>query len=186
MNNVVINGTIQDIKFSHRVNTTDYYKAKVIVPRHKDTTDVITVKFKLKENTDNYNVGDRLNIMGSVRSHNTENGTDVYIYSHLDKCPDNTVNRVEIDGRICKLGKYDTEAGKYTFVLANNIYTSKQQKINNYIPCIAWHNVAKRMSELPVSTQIKLYGKLQTHTYRKDDNEYLVTQLVVQKFEVVE
>ena len=41
------------------------------------------------------------------------------------------------------------------------------QKLNSYLPCIAWGNTAKLVSKLKVNDQIEIHGELHSREYTK-------------------
>jgi single-stranded DNA-binding protein len=74
----------------------------------------------------------------------------------LDEEDHEIINQFTVDGRICNI---DDEIrvlnkGKQNihFILANNmIVDNDKQKLNSYLPCIAWGNMAKQVSQLKVN-----------------------------------
>ena len=87
-------------------------------------------------------------------------------------------NDFVVDGRICKLDKLRVlKSGKKNihFILANNLEFGKNgQKLNSYLPCIAWGKVAKQVESMKVNDKIKIHGKLQSREYKKyySDDEF--------------
>ena len=67
------------------------------------------------------------------------------------------------------------------FTLANNIFTSSN-KINSYIPCTAYGELAEKISKLSISDFITIQGEFHSHTYkRKSDKEIMLAHEVVVK-----
>ena len=58
------------------------------------------------------------------------------------------------------------------FLLANNIITdAKAQKINNYLPCVAWGQTAKQIASYKVNDAVKIKGSLHSRQYKKQLSE---------------
>ena len=122
-----------------------------------------------------------MDLVGNLRSFSEKlpsgkNKVHLYVFIYFD--PPSTdesfsdvVNRVTIDGRICKKDILrTTQNGKTNihFILANNIITPEGQKINNYIPTVAWGKLAPIIDSMHVSDQIKLKGEIHSRIYRKN------------------
>jgi single-stranded DNA-binding protein len=87
-----------------------------------------------------------------------------------------------------------TRSGKHNvhFIVANNLVSADSSKrLNSYIPCIAWGNLAIQLSQLPVNTKIKIDGELHSreHTKAHEDGSVEIRvahELMVTSFEVLE
>ena len=201
MNEIKLKGTIRDIQPSHIVGDVEYDKANLIVRRNDIYEDVIGLRFKKFTNT--YKEDQEISLLGNVRSYSrqTEDGknkVDIYVFTYFDvpeeELEDNR-NVFNVDGRICKLDGIRTlENGKKNihFILANNLVVGEDgQKLNSYLPCIAWGNVAKQIEKLSVNTKICVHGRLQSREYRKkiSDTEFelrVAHEVYVESFEVLE
>ena len=198
MNQVTLKGYLKDIKHSHTIEDINFSKARMLVQRNNGKEDVIDIKFKSLSN--HYKENDLVCLTGNVRSYShkvseTKNCVEVYVFTYFDRPDDEeVVNEVQIDGRICKIEKLrQTKTGKHNihFILANNI-TSKSgdKRLNAYIPCIAWGNLAQKISQLSVSTPLKITGELRSREHRvaKDDGSYdiqIAHEVYVCSYEVV-
>lgn len=63
-----------------------------------------------------------------------------------------------------------TKTGKQNlhFILANNIISEdNRQKLNNYIPSVAWGKLANQLKNIKINDKIKLQGELHSRTYKK-------------------
>ena len=182
MNTVKLRGIIKDIKPSHNVGDIEYDKANLIVSRDGTKEDVITLKFKKFSNT--FQEDDAISITGNVRSYskqvNGKNKVDVYVFTYFDKNEDGVINEFDIDGRICKINDLRVlENGKSCihFIIANNLNVSNDnQKLNSYLPCVAWGNEAKELSTKSVNDIIHIKGEIHSRIYKKmigeNDFEY--------------
>ena len=190
MNNIAIKGYLRDIEFSHDVGGIEYNKAKIICPgiNSKDD-DLFLIRFKKYCNK--YKEGDFIELKGNLRSYslkeNNKSSVQIYVFTYFD-LPELPCGNVEIDGRICKIGELNTtRAGKkyIHFTLANNIFTSSN-KINSYIPCTAYDELAEEISKLNVSDFVLLHGEFHSHTYkRKIDKEIMLAhEVVVKEYEL--
>ena len=182
MNIVKLRGIIKDIKPSHNVGDIEYDKANLIVSRDGTREDIITLKFKKFSNT--FQEDDTISIIGNVRSYskqiNGKNKVDVYVFTYFDKNEDDVINEFDIDGRICKINDLRVlENGKSCihFIIANNLNVSNDsQKLNSYLPCVAWGNEAKELSTKSVNDIIHIKGEIHSRIYKKmigeNDFEY--------------
>ena len=183
MNEIKLKGFIRDIKPSHVINGIEYDKANLIVPRENGVEDVINIRFKKFSNF--YRENQEIDLIGNVRSYsqqmdNGKNKVDIYVFTYFDR-PDNEPtnnNEFEADGRICKLDDIRVlKNGKSNvhFILANNLeFGDNGQKLNSYLPCIAWGKLAKQIRNMKVNDKIKIRGKLQSREYKKfyAENEF--------------
>lgn len=90
----------------------------------------------------------------------------------LDEEDHEIINQFVVDGRICKIDDSvrTLKNGKQNihFILANNMLVDNDaQKLNSYLPCIAWGNTAKLVSKLKVNDQIEIHGELHSREYTK-------------------
>ena len=202
MNEIKLKGFLRNIEYSHSINTTDYYKADLIVPRNDGKEDVLNLRFKQFANP--YENNQEIELKGNLRSFSQlgedgKNKVTIYVFTYfdipeVDSNDSDVINEFELDGRICKIDDLRiTKNGKESvhFILANNIISKERnQKLNNYIPMTAWGNCAKEISKLQVSDKIKVKGQLHSRTYKKvlDDGEIefrTAHEGVVTEFEVL-
>ena len=199
MNNIQLKGLIRNIQPSHTINNIEYDQADIITTRQNGKDDIITIKFKRFSNR--YKEGDIINIEGNIRSYsqklnNGKNKVDLYVFTYFDLPDDlDKANHFDIDGRICKIEdiRY-TKDGKQNIhlILANNlILDESNQKLNSYLPCIAWGRVAKELSKLSVNTRLNISGEMHSREYKKMINETefefkVAHELIIQSFEVLD
>jgi primosomal replication protein N len=181
MNRVYLKGIIKNIEYSHTIDGVVFNKASLIVKRHDGREDILILKFKqfsvnFKDNTE-------IELTGNLRSYSQQvdgkHKVEIYVFSYFDDISvetDDIRNIVDIDGRICRKDTLrTTKGGKHYihFILANNIETDTNQKLNSYIPCVAWGKLAKYVDrDLKVGNFITIAGKLQSREYKKNsDND---------------
>lgn len=199
MNNAIFRGILKDIEPSHNIEDIEFNKAKLLVKRVNGSEDVINLRFKSFCNK--YKENDEIEIKGNVRSYSYKVSEDknkvvIYVFTYFDEPEENDViNRVEIDGRICKINPLRTNKhGKHNihFILANNLVSADSSKrLNSYIPCIGWGLTAKELAKLQVNTKLRIIGELHSREHKKvhpsGEVELRVAhELHVSSFEVVE
>jgi primosomal replication protein N len=179
MNTIKLKGILTNVAPSHEIGNVEFCKANMLVKRVDGREDLINIRFKKFSNP--YNDGQEISLSGNIRSYsskleNGKNKVDLYVFTYFD-IPDlnendqEDINSVEIDGRICKIEPIrTTRSGKRNihFILANNLIVSDgTKKLNSYIPCIAWGEVAEQLSALSVNSQIVIKGGLHSREYQK-------------------
>lgn len=195
VNNIILrNAIVRNIQSSHKVNDIEFDQADLLVKRNNQVKeDVITVKFKKFSNI--YKDGDIIDIVGNVRSYTKKlpsgkNSVQIYVFTYFDK-PNDTddfTNDVKLDGRICMiepLKVLNNNKQLLHFTIANNIIVDNV-KINSYVPCIAWGELAKQLSQMPIGIKISVQGELHSREYKKqtvDDIEIKVAhELFIKKY----
>lgn len=179
MNIVRLKGILTNIEPSHTIQNIEFSKANLIVKRDSGKEDVLNIRFKKFSNP--YEDNQEVALSGNLRSYsskldNGKNKVDLYVFTYfdqpeLDEDDQEVTNCVDLDGRICKIDQLrTTHSGKKNIhlIIANNLIVSEgQKKLNSYIPCIAWGNVAVELSKLPVNTRVSLVGELHSREYKK-------------------
>lgn len=192
MNNIVLRGYLRDIEYSHNIGEIEYEKANLICPNSggKDD-DIISLRYKKYSNK--YKDGDFIEINGNLRSYSTKidnkNNVQIYVFTYFDTPEVITSNNVSLDGRICKINglkKTKSEKEYLHFILANNIFVpNSNKKINNYIPCTCYGEIASELSECGVNDKLEINGEFHSHCYKKylENNtfEYRIAHEVVIK-----
>ena len=204
MNEVILRGILRDITSSHVINNVEYDQANLIVTRNDGKEDILSLKFKRFSNV--YSDGDKVELVGNIRSYSqkispTKNKVSLYVFTYFDTPStdfenySDTNNEVLLDGRVCKIDDLRmTSNGKANlhFVLANNIISADgSQKLNNYIPCVAWGKLAYALQTLTVSTSVRVKGELHSRTYKKQlENDEIeirtAHELVIKELEVLD
>lgn len=198
MNNVVLEGVLKNIKYSHSIQGTDFDGAQLLVKNSKGQEDIINLKFK--SYTNKHQENDTVCLQGNLRSYSYrvdegKNRVQLYVFTYFDH-PDviEATNQVHIDGRICKINELRNAKNKTRnihFILANNIIADASSKrLNSYIPCIAWGPVADKVSTMNVNSKVKISGVIHSreHSAKTATGEVelrLVHELVVTDIEEV-
>jgi primosomal replication protein N len=175
MNSIYLRGMIKNIKYSHTIDGTVFNKADMIVKRPDGREDLVILKFK--EFSLTYKEDSEVELMGNIRSFsqkvNDKNKVDIYVFSYFDTVEDcfEDTNKALIDGKICKKDSLrKTTSGKHYihYIVANNIVTEDGQKLNSYIPCVAWGKLAKEIeNNYNVGDGVTIEGRLQSREYKK-------------------
>lgn len=175
MNFVYLRGFIKNIQYSHSIGNTVFNKADLIVKRDNGQEDLIIVKFKQFSLQCNDNT--EVELIGNIRSfsHQIEgkNKVEIYVFSYFDTLDESfeCQNIAKLKGRICKKDTLRTTSkGKHYihYILANNIIMEDGQKLNSYIPCVAWGKEAKDIANnYDVGDMIYIEGQLHSREYKK-------------------
>ena len=179
MNKIRLKGALRNIEDSHTINGIEFCKAHLVVPKDNSEEDILNIRFKKFSNP--YKEDQEISLTGNLRSYssklsNGKNKVELYVFTYfdfpeLDEEDREYTNFVELDGRICKLEDLrTTRNGKKNihFILANNLIVSDgTKKLNSYVPCIAWGELAEYISTLHVDSQVKLAGALHSREYKK-------------------
>ena len=171
MNKIILKGLIRNIQFSHFIQDIEFYKAELLVTDDNGKENVINIKFKRFSNP--YQEGDEVLLVGNIRTYSqkldTKNKVEVYVFTYFDEPEELEIDKVELDGHICKRGDLrKTQSGKdvIDFIIANNL-KSETQSLNCYIPCVAWGKLAKQINKMNIGDYINIVGKLQSREYKK-------------------
>lgn len=202
MNTVKLKGIITNIEPSHTIRDIEFSKANLIVKRDDGKEDVLNIRFKKFSNP--YENNQEVSLTGNIRSFSTKlpdgrNKVELYVFTYFDQPELNEddheeVNSVEMDGRICKVEEMrSTRGGRHNIhiIVANNLIVSGgSKKLNSYIPCIAWGNVAEELSKLAVNTQLRLKGQLHSREYKKlfEDGSFefrIAHECMIDSFEII-
>lgn len=176
--NVEVCGKIKEnIKYSHSFLGEKFYFFKVSAKRLSGTKDIIPVIASERIGIEKIKEGDRVKIIGSLRSHNLhkENKTKLKIFvfaenMYFENVQDNDVNKIDFEGCLCKKPVFRTTPLNREIadiLLASNRRYGK----SDYIPCIAWGRNAKYISEFDTGCKFRFRGRVQSREYIKITQE---------------
>ena len=185
----------KNLEYSHEVHGESFYKMTVQSERISENCDeiIVTVSERLIADMDT-EIGTTVEIFGQFRSYNNYSGEGSRliltlfareIYVSDQECE----NEIYLNGYICKPAIFRTTPfGREIadILLAVNRAYGK----SDYIPCIAWGRNAKFAQNLPVGTNIKVWGRMQSRNYQKKiDDETVVEktayEVSISKLEIV-
>lgn len=171
-NQIVLQGTVagQPV-LTHTTHGIDFYTVPFSVPRKSGTEDVLNVVVSHPDPA-LWQVGKWLTLMGEVHSCNnhTDTGRKVVITVRVRSAyPDEPVtmtNQLVLQGVLCKPPVYrHTPLGRKICDLT--LAVNRSHGRSDYLPCIAWGNLAGLCGSMAVGTEITFVGRLQSRTYSK-------------------
>lgn len=181
-NHLVLVGKVtSDKRFSHEIYGEKFYLLDLAVPRLSGNADIIpiTVSERLLS-INELKIDSKITVEGQFRSYNSyENERNRLVLTvfakdikfmenqeEIEVSKDVISNEVKLNGYICKKPIYrQTPFGREIsdLLLAVNRAYNK----SDYIPCIAWGRNARFCENIPVGTEVKLVGRVQSRTYEK-------------------
>ena len=178
---VLVGKVTSDKRFSHEIYGEKFYVFDLSVPRLSGNADniPITISERLLLAQD-LEIGKNITIEGQFRSYNSfENEKNKLVLTVFAKeinflegeeefkpSKENVSNEVTLDGFICKKPIYrKTPFGREIadILLAVNRAYNK----SDYIPCIAWGRNARFSENIPVGTEVRIVGRVQSRQYEK-------------------
>ena len=186
-------------KFSHEIYGEKFYIFDLSVPRLSGNADNIpvTISERLLTNQD-ITVGAKLEIEGQFRSYNSydheKNRLILTVFvkdiqflenqeEEVEFRKDQISNEVVLDGFICKKPIYrKTPFGREIsdILLAVNRAYNK----SDYIPCIACGRNARFCENVPVGTEVRIVGRVQSREYEKKYEDGTVEKKVAYEVSV--
>ena len=179
---VLVGKVTREKRFSHEIYGEKFYIFDLSVPRLSGNSDIIPITISERLLLENeLLVGSNVIIEGQFRSYNSyENEKNKLILTVFAKeikfaenqeeefkpSKENVSNEVILTGYICKKPIYrKTPFGREIadLLLAVNRAYNK----SDYIPCIAWGRNARFCENVPVGTEVKIVGRVQSRQYEK-------------------
>ena len=182
-NKVWITGVVeQEFKFSHQILGESFYETKVRVKRLSGTEDHIPVVISdtRRKRLRGSLKGKKVEVGGKFRSYNelSQEGklhvklflfvsvlnvhkTDESLVDELDE------NMIYLKGNLCKAPSYRVSALSGTPLTEIMVAVDRNYSKSDYLPCIAWKNMALKARDLETGDGIELYGRVQSRMYFK-------------------
>ncbi|MCL2354923.1 MAG: single-stranded DNA-binding protein [Oscillospiraceae bacterium] len=197
---VLVGKVTSDKKFSHEIYGESFYVFNLEIPRLSGNEDIIpvTISERIIANF-NLSIGSKVFVEGQFRSYNSyENERNRLVLTvfakdikeYIEEAEDEneesknkTLNEVVLKGYVCKKPIYrKTPFGREIsdILLAVNRAYNK----SDYIPCIAWGRNARFCENMPVGTEVKVTGRVQSRTYEKKLADDKVEQRVAYEVSV--
>lgn len=173
-NTVRFTGCVADeLKYSHRVYSENFYTFTLQVCRLSGNSDQIPVMISERLLAGDYPPGSRVTVEGQLRSYNImRDGRSHLVLKVFVRSMENAQeglpdeNSVCLRGYLCKPPVYRTTPFcreiSDMLIAANRAYGK-----SDYIPCICWGRNARFCRELEVAQYICLAGRLQSRIYEK-------------------
>lgn len=182
-NHLVLVGKVtSDKRFSHEIYGEKFYIFDLAVPRLSGNADIIPITVSERLLTVNdLKIDSKIVVEGQFRSYNSyENERNKLVLTvfakdikfsedqetEIEVSKDVVSNEVILNGYICKKPIYrQTPFGREIsdLLLAVNRAYNK----SDYIPCIAWGRNARFCENIPVGTEVRIVGRVQSRTYEK-------------------
>lgn len=169
------------VEYSHELHGENFYKVSIKSNRLSENADEIVSTISERLITDiDLDIGTKIEITGQFRSYNNYSGEGNKLILTLfakdvklteEECD----NEIYLNGYICKPAVFRTTPfGREIadVLLAVNRAYGK----SDYIPCIAWGRNAKFVELLPVGSNIKVWGRMQSRKYQKKIDEETVVE----------
>lgn len=163
---------------SHDVHGEKFYKFCIKSKRLSENEDIliVTASEKLLENK-NIKEGDKAELTGQFRSYNNYSGVGNKLVLtffartlELLECCFEPCNEVYLNGYVCKeIICRTTPFGREiadVLLAVNRAYNK-----SDYIPCIVWGRNARRLKDVSVGSNLKIWGRMQSRDYEKKINE---------------
>ena len=170
-NNVILEGTPAGMpERSHENHGQVFYRQLLEVPRLSGTPDVLPLLLR-QDQLPLLEAGGPLRIEGQLRSFNNRSGTGrrlvLTVYAqNIQPGQGEAVNRITLTGALCKPPIYRrTPLGRSICDLILAVPRSYGRA--DYLPVIAWGQVASQVSTLSVGDTLSLEGRVQSRLYRK-------------------
>jgi len=170
-NEVLLEGTAQGTaEWSHRNHGTDFYRLLLRIPRLSGTPDLLPVLLpeSLLHLTEQ---ASDLRVQGQLRSFNNRSGIGnkliLTVYAQ-DICPGTgePCNRITLSGTLCKPPVFRcTPLGRSICDLM--LAVPRRYGRTDYLPVIAWGQLAVQSGQLQVGDSLALEGRIQSRTYHK-------------------
>ena len=194
MNTCKLSGAIYtEPEYSHQIFGEKFYKMIVEVNRlsgNKDYIPCIISEIIISD----LKKDDLVMLIGEIRSRNEMGENEKrklslsFFVQEVCEYPGYDENEIRCDGFICKPPTYrSTPLGRQitdVMIASNRCYKS------DYLPCICWERIAKRMERLDVGKHITFVGRFQSREYSKkldDGTEDTRTayEISINNFEVI-
>lgn len=169
---------VQEPAFSHQTHQTEIHRFVLSVPRlsgHQDTIPVLLPKPLIQ----GIALGETMRLYGQIRSFNNKSGVGnrlvLSMHGQTILPPTGVAsNHLVLCGALCKAPVFRrTPLGRSICDLMLAVPRSYGR--SDYIPAIAWGEVAVRTGKLQVGDVVSLQGRMQSRPYQKVEGEQLVT-----------
>ena len=170
-NDVLLEGTPLAVpEWSHENHGTQFYRLLLEVPRLSGTPDTLPLLLP-KALAARVREGELLRVHGQLRSFNNRSGVGnklvLTVYAQeLQPGTGGPCNQITLSGSLCKPPIFRrTPLGRSICDLM--LAVPRRYGRADYLPVIAWGQLAVRTSQLQVGDSLSLEGRVQSRTYHK-------------------
>ena len=170
-NEVLLEGTILETPvLSHENHGARFYRFPLQVPRLSGQVDLLPVLLA-EPMLPKVDAGETVRIQGQLRSFNNRSGIGsrlvLTVYAQeIEPGLEETVNQILLSGALCKPPIFRrTPLGRSSCDLM--LAVPRRYGRADYLPVIAWGQLAVRAGRLQVGDPLSLEGRVQSRTYRK-------------------
>ena len=170
-NEVLLEGlALSEPEWSHENHSTQFYRVFLQVPRLSGQTDVLPVLLP-GAMVVQVQAGRLLRVRGQLRSFNNRSGVGsrlvLTVYAQeLQPGLEEACNQITLSGALCKPPVFRrTPLGRSICDLM--LAVPRRYGRADYLPVIAWGQLAVRASRLQVGDSLALEGRVQSRTYHK-------------------
>lgn len=182
-NHITLVGKVtSDKRFSHEIYGEKFYIFDLSIPRLSGSADNIPITISERLLTENeLPIDSKVLVEGQFRSYNCYQGEKNRLIltvfakeveflenqeEEIQVGKDLTTNEVVLNGYICKKPIYrKTPFGREIADLL--LAVNRSYNKSDYIPCIAWGRNAKFCETVPVGSEIRVIGRVQSREYEK-------------------
>ena len=164
-NDVLLEGTPLAVpEWSHENHGTQFYRLLLEVPRLSGTPDTLPLLLP-KALAARVREGELLRVHGQLRSFNNRSGVGnklvLTVYAQeLQPGTGGPCNQITLSGSLCKPPIFRS-------ICALMLAVPRRYGRADYLPVIAWGQLAVRTSQLQVGDSLSLEGRVQSRTYHK-------------------
>lgn len=178
MNNAHLTGVVSSIPKLHHTSFagTDYYRSKIIITRTSGNTDELVIIFNQSQLT-KIKVGEFISVEGEFNSYNEEGHLVLFVFCRkIEQCEEGMSNEVELSGTVCTKPIYrKTPNGKEIADVI--ISTNRESGSSDYLPCVFWGSLARRLTFYRVGDKIALKGRIQSRSYIKNGDKKIAYEI---------
>ena len=170
-NEVILEGIpMEAAEWSHENHDTQFYRFFLEVPRLSGTSDILPV-LVTESMLPQIRPGTPLRLLGQLRSFNNRSGVGnklvlTMFVQEIQPARNAPCNEITLSGSLCKEPVFRrTPLGRSICDLM--LAVPRRYGRADYLPIIAWGQLAMRARTLQVGDEVTLEGRVQSRTYQK-------------------